>query len=1051
MFKSPETTLYKLDHYIELYGRTLPQIVTVGKGFQRTSVNHTLAQGEVLIIYKIERVRKVLARDTRGRELCLPRTGSWKVEISSYNSEHEYHTLVDVPSRYFRVLQDIASFHLVAGDILSFSEDPIHLSKQHDLCCCLVSSQERVYINLPADLKGTFQALPNYGIFSMEQVLREFSLPLNVRLVPEAQTTAFNCSEQATTPIGKIGNIQIEREIEEKTVFVISPHKNDSILTFPKALDIFVAEYMPQHEFLSCSGDEFKQFLAALENDKVLQNTINKDCVYFTSQPIRRYSLELLQFPSFRFEKKERRAIAIIENSVTKRQQQELITEELTFDCPTQQQSDTGTFASEGDQPWSFSETQAPPLPPKMLTLAAGKYHVTSKKQVHYTESSQESEKHKNSSQMRSKQEAKSDRHIDYHIDCDDHLMYRDSYENTTRPFRLMPRPSDPTAMQFSEDNCSESGEAVFSVCEPQLDVNANFPVNSGIDIALVRKQGTLTNYAQPKQPTCNVPCSLSKKTWQQLNTATKRCKEHTMHKYGTSSTEQSFSDESNGTQLSLAREQTCISQNWEDVCFVNDREARSKERKIYKYSASSTEQSLSDEDDEEVDSRDFLDLSFHERFEDSCASDVPQRGEVENTTIDERVRHKSGNDTEEGSERVCHTNGDTAKKRLFHSLTRIPRWLRQDASKPPGKKEKGQESKVKSEAVRIPPRHAVSCEDLWISRPQDDFECMGNIRKYLDTRDKLTRALVKINHLEKQTSKSADTREQGSGQHRKAWRKEQDVEPQLRGLQGSQAMTPKQRSKQAPFTSALIEIHPSASLSPVRDCSTFNQSRNPSENEQSETSRAETNTTRLGMSQNPDALAASYDDSDQGYVLMLPNYGLQRDNFHLERPSKQHSIRRDKEDEELRLEDSNKLCLRSRNPHFTGVFSSDLSETAAKLELKKAILQMDWSEEEWMELTEIVTGRNMSNSKRTDIPYVNLAPQGKHGSLPMDQTVAAGSSCPGGDRGRKMPPYVNINQGQTQPYGQARQEDVSDMQRIANRSLGKPPIPTPRRGGSSV
>lgn len=1054
--------LYSLDHYIAKYGHALPQIVRVGKGFRGTSTNQVVQTGEVLVIYEIERNRKVLARDTRGREICLPRTCSWKVEIIAEHSQREYDKLSKVPTRYLRVLQDIPTFDLVAGDTLLFTEQLPHQSKASKIRCRLVSSSERVYINFPADLKGRFEALPNYQLLHMDQVLKEFSLPVKGRLVPKGQTT--NCSEQVTLSIEKLGNVQIEREIEEATVFAIPVRNTNYILTFPNTLDIFVTQCTTQQEFLSHNETEYQQLLSAIANDKLLQNMLNTERVYFTNEPVRWYSLE--KFLPFCFEKKESRIIATTESGVTVKQQRKQSTKEQNLEFSSRKQ--TGAISSEDIQPLGYSEEQPPPLPPKM-TLTSAKYQVASEKERdHNTERRQESETHEKSWQMRGTHQAQNV----HHDQC--LFMHRDTRQKpkteTTRAFMSMPRLRGTTRMQVADDNFSASEEAVFSASGPQLDVNANLAVNTGIDNAVVRK-GTLPSYFQTEQLSCNVPCIGQ---WQELNTVSTRHgtdrarnKQHAINKYSAPSAEKHTRDECNGTQWlpePLVRKQN---ETLHDVSVVTNPEPVAKECKMNKnsYCAPSTDQTLSGEDKQESHPYDILDVHFHGNQEDGRTLDTTQMDEFENNATYERV-HQDGGDTEVSSEKVC-VNGDTGKKGLFQTLTRRPRWFRQDASKP-GKKEKRQVPKERSEPVRVPLRNATSCEDLWISSPQDDdFECMESITKYLETKGKLTRALVKINQLEMQTSKPVDTMDtvpglpiskgEGSGKEKKVWK--DAVEPQL-GDQRSQAMPSKQRSNKSCSTFK----DPSASSMPVAEGPVLNQggrtwqNRNQSdasENGESEIFLDETNSRGLAMPHNTHASTSSYDDSDLGYEPMsLPAYGPQRDNVHFARHRKEHCITRDTDGNEMHLEDCHEACGCSRNPEFESV----LFESRHKHELKKAILQEQWSEEEWMELSESVIWK-ISHRKRSNVPYVNLPPYGRRASLPEHQTVVDNSSNAERNRGQGMPPYVNLNQGNgtpvRPPHGsngeQARQEYLNNLQRLANRSLKKPPVPTPRSGRCSV
>ena len=168
---------------------------------------------------------------------------------------------------------------------------------------------------------------------------------------------------------------------------------------------------------------------------------------------------------------------------------------------------------------------------------------------------------------------------------------------------------------------------------------------------------------------------------------------------------------------------------------------------------------------------------------------------------------------------------------------------------------------------------------------------------------------------------------------------------------------------------------------------------------------------------------------------------------------------RRERDDRGSFQEELNKKCPSCWN-YFTDTFSEDLSESEAKNNLKKAILERNWSDDEWMELTEAVR-RKRAEAGRVHVPYVNLP---SPASFSSDFTCAVDSSYPktNGEKNRRvgMPPYENLNQesarSATLPYhdfpGDASQTSLNnDFQRLTNRSQGKPPIPTPRSKRSSI
>ncbi|KAL9974836.1 hypothetical protein ACROYT_G011928 [Oculina patagonica] len=471
-----------------------------------------------------------------------------------------------------------------------------------------------------------------------------------------------------------------------------------------------------------------------------------------------------------------------------------------------------------------------------------------------------------------------------------------------------------------------------------------------------------------------------------------------------------------------------------------------------------------SDDFNEENNNSDNLDLDYPEEFSDGYHSNVQygRQGSAETTERDGQGELKSPGGSTEGDQ--CRTNGDNPKKKFFHSLTRKPRWFRQDSSKP-AKKDKTQTLKTKSRNVKIPPRHAASCEDILISSPrEDDFECMTSITKYLETQEKLAKALVHISRLQNQGQKDvektskpegntefANAQEKSSNESVKAWqRKESEVE-----TQGSQT-----RDKTLPFTPANtpedseLSGLPAPHFLALKQSATTWQNQNLREQGKSENRRGETNGRRLGMFIEGPVRAAT--DANDSESMFPPSYSFQRDNG-------PDSGTREIEgrSREPRHEDFNKTCPYCRY-HFSDTFSEELSESAAKNELKKAILQTNWSEDEWMELTEIVN-RKIRDIKRIRVPYVNwAAPHESPENLPMDLTTVESSRYPkSNEDGRRlgMPPYVNIDQGSwrpaTPPYQNIARDPTQaspyNVQRLASRSQGKPPIPTPRGERSSI
>lgn len=1021
MAKAPTTsrkTRYRrLDDFIALNGTKLPQIVKVGQGFHGTSVDQSVETGEVLIIFRVEREKKILARQvSSGRGLCLSRTCNLKVEmIVPDASREELSTLdpmVKLPSRYVRVLENMTSFGLLAGDVLQLSRERPY-SNGCDVRCLLVSLKDPMYVDLPSKVEGKFQALSKYGIFSIEEVLKNSALPVKVRVVDDNNV----CKHATPLAKDKIGNIHLEREFEEDTVFAISLSKENSIVLIPSTLDISVDQFMPHQDFSSSSGAEYKQLVNEIENDTVLHSRLSEDYVYFTSDPVKRYDLEMLEFVSFPFTRQR--------GDVTggRRDSRGETQNDLCLGLYSTAQTQQASFKSDGIQPRRFSENEAPPLPPKM-TLTATQYRVSSKTDhVYDNESKRESETY-------GKQEAltcclQNDLHVQALFrPCDQ------SMESTL--LQPGPKQKDVTSkMHIFGYNFSESERAASrsekTAYEPDVDVNSNLSLFASAQVDKPKQR--LLEFSQPTQTPCRPPCSFP---GIRAETA-----------------------DDKGSHLPckpLSFMETDLNQD-----FTTETCEKVTKREEQKYDRSSPVQSDKSEDNS---SKDNLDLSIPEELSDNrYASNVKywcQQGSVESAGSDKQEELKSPKGNSEGE--FGRANEDNPKKNFFHSLTRKPRWFRQDASKS-SKKDKGQELKAKSKSMKIPPGHAASCEDILISSPrEDDFECMSSITKYLQTQEKLTKALVHISRLESQGLRGVETapvternREFANGKQKSSNENGNDW-PKIQGdvdTKGSQIP-----DKPLPFTPANTPEDPHASELPVPHHFDFRQRsralnhQNPLEHGDSDPRRGESNRKRHGTSTD----GATDATSKTSYSESVLGYSSQSDGG-------RGDGRRESDDRGSCQEELNKKCPSCWN-YFTDTFSEDLSESEAKNNLKKAILERNWSDDEWMELTEAVR-RKRAEAGRVHVPYVNLPSPAPFSS---DFTCAVDSSYPktNGEKNRRvgMPPYENLNQesarSATLPYhdfpGDASQTSMNnDFQRLTNRSQGKPPIPTPRTKRSSI
>ena len=248
------------------------------------------------------------------------------------------------------------------------------------------------------------------------------------------------------------------------------------------------------------------------------------------------------------------------------------------------------------------------------------------------------------------------------------------------------------------------------------------------------------------------------------------------------------------------------------------------------------------------------------------------------------------------GEGELSRANVEIPKKNFFHSLTRKPWWFRQDASKS-AKKDKGQVLKAKSKSLKIPVSHAASDENILISSPrEDDFECMSSITKYLETQEKLTKALVHISRLESQGQRDVEAapisdsnRESANGQQQSSNESGKDWPKNERDVDTQDSQIP---DKTLPFTPAnTLEDQEAAGL-PVPHQS-------PSEHGYNDPRRGEISDGQRLPNNGPTGAASNVNDTESVRPL---GYGCQGDSRFLFR---QYHDR----DRELRHEESIKIC----------------------------------------------------------------------------------------------------------------------------------------------
>lgn len=581
-----------------------------------------------------------------------------------------------------------------------------------------------------------------------------------------------------------------------------------------------------------------------------------------------------------------------------------------------------------------------------------------------------------------------------------------------------------------SADDISENDKDEPPACNAGLAVAAKSGFSEG------EQKGSLANSRQSQNPRCKVLCIVQKQESSIVSPKDdkdkERPKEHAKNKPKRIST-QKYSRDATSKGIQSPTEPILVTENYslKEKTAINM--AHTEENTMNNFGELSTKQNSNDK--ERCKLTESMDTNFRSQQDKRDASLGSPR-----CSFNER------------SEKLC-LNEVAAKKGRFRirSITLRPTWFRQDSSKQEKRERLGVIKEGRTEAdtcVEVPLRKAASCDSFMISSPkEDDFECWRNIHKYLETQKKLSRALTKINRLEKQRSKSADEellsqntrslpnaleRERSTAKENRECNFERGIEVQSI-LQESQIQYSNEKPHQTISSLKDYRLSPSESEDPTWKRVATDRplsGRNPSDSiDQGDEIFYNETTRALGIPENSPSFTTDDDELEGGYVFMLSPIECPGENFPRDFHTKEHHITSlsDKENE-----------------------GGNSSDSAAKCALKKAILEMEWSEDEWMELTEIVRSK-MGHAKCPKKTHAESPPFGRRSSLPGYHTATPNFSYPKGDIRRGMPPYVNLNQQNEEANEQVRQPFLDDLQRLTGRSYGKRPVPTPRSGRPPV
>ena len=416
----------------------------------------------------------------------------------------------------------------------------------------------------------------------------------------------------------------------------------------------------------------------------------------------------------------------------------------------------------------------------------------------------------------------------------------------------------------------------------------------------------------------------------------------------------------------------------------------------------------------------------------------------------------KSPNEfAKDGMDGKTSSNEVGARKGLFRILTLKLRWFRQE---PAGSVEKSENPGViternreaaKTDPINVPLRKAASCDNLscLLSSPKDgDFECIKNIDKYLEVQEKLKKAEARIAYLENQrleptneedmmtqdTAKSAPAtqdQELRFVRENKERRTERDVKIH-RNVQLNQVLSFQEKFKKS-FSlksSSLKKGSRASSTSRLLDGPDFTPLINKDPDDSTDDGVFVNETERrLKISHNPQAFTTPDDDCDDGYVFMSPPSICGHQLPKTVPPVSSVTARNDV------------TAVKEGEDH-----SYDVDK---KRDLRKTILEVPWTEEEWTELNELVRSEMNQRKKRQMVSYTNWPLNGSQSNLLPEQSGAHSSSHQEENGRKEIVSSENLNQqaAANEQLSQGRETLINDPQ-LVRHSVRSRPVPTSRR-----
>ena len=281
-----------LSIFVDTHRTTFPRAVRITDGFWAKSPEETLEQGQVLLFHAVLEEHFVVASQTNGADVYIPRTCPVKVELvpsERLNGEYDsVEELATTQQEYLRVLSEMPSLGVKSGSEMRTNSRG---STSRYLECDLFGRRDPLpAAKLPLTERGRSQALHNAAIqYLLEEVLEQYPLPseVGVRFIHDVKLP-FN----SNLPRGmRMGLKQI---VQEETIIatVVGGENHGDVLLFPKTLDLTVTRA------LYCGVESERGLIESCQLGSLNRIALMSSLRAYTAEsPIRRVTLECLTPP----------------------------------------------------------------------------------------------------------------------------------------------------------------------------------------------------------------------------------------------------------------------------------------------------------------------------------------------------------------------------------------------------------------------------------------------------------------------------------------------------------------------------------------------------------------------------------------------------------------------------------------------------------------------------------------------------------------------------------------------------------------------------------